>query len=250
MARPGIEKGVSLLELLIGMFLSALLIAGVTSLLGNSVSSYRQQLSLGQMEESSRFALQTLKSHISQAGYQPRPWQTATGLEAVTGESANGGALPGDTLGLQRWSKRNCYGNENPVRDGAGNPEFHLLQIRFRVTRANNLAMTCRYGPHTTQLTTQVNNLGLVGSVESMQVLYAEDRNDDGVADGWVPAGDWKLERHVLAVKLALLFKSDRAIRRAATKTITLLDESVTPPPDGHLRSVSILTTAIRGRLP
>jgi len=238
-----------LLELLIGMFLAALLITAITSLLGGSVSAYRQQLVQGQLEESSRFAYEILESHITQAGYDPRPWQNPAGIHALTNESVNRGARAGDQLGLQRWSNHNCYGNDNPVMDADGNPEFHLLQTRFKITPANNLAMTCRYGSDSAQLTTQVNNFGLVENVESMQVLYAEDRNGDGTADGWVHASAWQQESQVLAIRIALLFVSARAFDQAESKIVTLLDESITTPADGHFRSVSTLTAAIRGRL-
>jgi type IV pilus assembly protein PilW len=241
--------GFSLLEVTIAVFLSALLMSGITSLLGSSVSAYRQQLGQGQLEESSRFAHEFLVSHISQAGYQPEPWQNPGSLEAVTGESMNGGVQPGDQLGLQRRSAHNCFGNENPVKDAQGQAEFHLLQVHFQVNQANNLAMTCRYGPDVSQLTTQLNNFGLVENVESMQVLYAPDRDGDGVADGWVQAGDWPQENRVLAVRIALLFVSSRAFSRAEENTITLLDETITTPADGRLRSASTLTAAIRGRL-
>jgi len=246
MSFPNLPTGFSLLEMLIGMFLSAVLMSGVTGLLSNSVSAYRQQLNEGQLEESSRFAHEVLTSHIAQAGYHPQPWQAMQ--RAVSDDSLNGGPLPGDQLGLQRWSSKNCYGNENPVRDAEDKPEFYLLQVRFSVTQANNLAMTCRYGPDASQLTTQVNNFGLVENVESMQVLYAQDHDDNGIVDGWVSAGTWQQESTVRAVKVALLFASQSAFGQDADP-LTLLDETITPPADGHLRIVTTLTTAIRGRL-
>lgn len=249
MSVPWQTRGFSLLELLIGMFLAALLMTAVTSLLGGSVTAYRQQLVQGQLEESSRFAHEILDSHITQAGYDPRPWLNPAGFIALTDESLDRDTQPGDQLGLQRWSDRNCYGNENPVTDAGGDPAFYLLQTRFEVRRPSNLSMTCRYGPDTAQLTTQVNNFGLVENVESMQLLYARDQNGDGISDGWVRAGDWAREDQVMAIRIALLFVSDRAFKRAESEVVNLLDESITTPADGHLRSVGTLTTAIRGRL-
>ena len=243
------QNGFSLLEVTIAVFLSVVLISGITLLLGNSVSAYRQQLGQGQLEESSRFAREILASHISQAGYQPWPWRNPAGLEAVTDESTDAGTLKGDQLGLQRWSDRNCFGNENPVLNAQGRPEFHLLQARFQVNPSNNLAMTCRYGPDANQLTTQLNNFGLVENVASMQVLYGRDSDGDGVVDGWVKAGDWAQENRVLAIRIALLLVSRRTFSRAEAETITLLDETITTPADGRLRNVSTLLTAIRGRL-
>jgi len=243
-------RGFTLMEVMIGAFLSTLLLSGIVSLLGGSASTYRLQLSQGQLEESGRFARDVLISHIAPAGYQPEPWQKSqAGQAALTDESMNGGASPGDQLGLQRWSQRNCYGNENPVTDSGGKPEFHLLQTRFYVNTGKNLAITCRYGPDASALQTQINNFGLVENVESMQVLYAQDSDADEIADGWVQAQTWQQESNIRAVKVALLLSTPRAFKQLTSEQITLLDETIGTPADGHLREVSTFTTAIRGRL-
>jgi len=243
------HRGFSLMEVMIGMFLASVLISGIVQLLSGSVSAYRLQLSQGQLEESSRYARDVLLTHIAPAGYQPEPWQDQTQFPALTGEALDGDLLPGDQLGLQRWSRSNCYGNENPVADSNGQPEFYLLQSRFRVNADKNLAMTCRYGPDASQLQTQINNYGLVEDVESMQVLYAEDQDDDDIADRWVTGQAWQQESNIRAVKVALLLSTPLAFDQAVSEQITLLDETITTPADGHLRRVSSLTTAIRGRL-
>jgi len=249
MQTSGSLRGFTLMEVMIGVFLSTLLMSGIVSLLGGSVLTYRLQLSQGQLEESGRFARDVLISHIAPAGYQPEPWQTRVELPALTDESVNGGASPGDQLGLQRWSQRNCYGGENPVTDSDGKPAFHLLQTRFYVNTGKNLAITCRYGPDASALQTQINNFGLVENVESMQVLYAEDSDADEIADGWVQAQTWQQESNIRAVKVALLLSTPRAFRQRAREQITLLDETISSAADGHIREVSTFTTAIRGRL-
>jgi len=241
--------GFSLLELMIGVCLSTLLLSGIVQLVGGSVAAYRLQLGLGQVQDSGRYARDVLLAHIGQSGYQPRPWLDLSGFPALTGESVDGGASAADQLGLQRWSRQNCYGNANPVAGSDGKPALYLLRTRFSVNASNNLAFRCQYGPDASGLTTQVNNLGLVEDVETMQVLYAEDRDDDGVADGWVKAGDWLQESHVHAVRLALLLSTPQAFDEAAGTDFTVLDEAFTTPADGRLRSVWTLTAAIRGRL-
>ena len=170
-------------------------------------------------------------------------------MAALTSESMNGSTDSGDQLGLQRWSDRNCYGNENPVKASDGQAEFYILQTRFRINSADNLAMTCRFGPDATQLTTQINNYGLVENVESMQMLFAEDRDSDKIADTWVLAQAWQQESNVRAIKLALLLTTQQTVGQAASEQITMLDELVDPPADGRLRRISLLTAAIRGRL-
>ena len=249
MAACNNQRGFSLMEVMIGVFLSTLLLSGVVGLMGGSVSAYRLQLSLGQLEESGRYARDVLVSHIGQAGFQPEAWLNPSGFPALTQESIDGGPLAPDQLGVQRWSRRNCYGNANPVTDAGGQPAWYLLQARFGVNGSNNLAMTCRYGPDAAQLQTQVNNFGLIEDVESMQVLYAEDRDGDDIADGWVPARSWLQESNVRAIRVALLLSTRQAFDQAVSTEITLLDQTITTPADGHLRIVSSSTAAIRGRL-
>jgi len=249
MPSPNRQPGFSLLELMIGVCLSTLLLSGVVQLIGGSVSAYRLQLGLGQLEDSGRYARDVLLSHIGQSGFQPQPWLDPLGFPALTDESVDGGAAAADQLGLQRWSRRNCYGNDNPVSGGDGQPAFYLLRARFRVNAANNLALRCQYGPDAASLQTQINDFGLIEDVESMQVLFAEDRDGDGIADGWVKAGAWLQESQVRAVRLALLLSTPQAFDQAAGTGLTLLDQPVATPADGRLRSVWTLTAAIRGRL-
>lgn len=237
------------MEVLIGIFLSTVLMSGVIQLMGGSVSAYRLQLNQSQVEESFRYARDVLNTHITQAGFQPEPWQNQSGVKALTDESLNGVSSAADQLGLQRWSRYNCYGNENPIMDGDGQAAFYLLQTRFMINSANNLAITCRYGPDVSSLQTQMNNFGLIENVESMQVLYAEDRNDDGIADGWVTAQTWLKESNIQAVKVALLLSTKQVFDHTASTQITVLDETISTPADGYLRRIRPLTTAIRGRL-
>ena len=248
---PGFSghRGFTLMEVMIGVFLSTILISGIVALLSGSVSAYRLQLSQSQLEESGRYARDVLITHISQAGFQPDPWQDQPFFPALTDESIDSGSSASDRLGLQRWSRYNCYGNENAVMDTDGQPAFFLLQTRFSVNNTNNLAMTCRYGPDASRLQTQMNNFGLIEDVESMQVLYAEDRDGDDIADGWVRAQSWLQESNIRAIRVALLLSTKQAFDQTTATQINLLDESVTTPADGQLRSVKSLTSGIRGRL-
>lgn len=238
------------MELLIAMFFSALLITAIIQLVTVNVSSYRLQLAQSHLQASSQYAREALVSHISQAGYQPNPWDTSSHLTAITSDAVDNLSSAGDQLGLQRWSRQNCYGNDNPTLDADNLPAAWLLQVQIKVTPSDNLAMTCRYGADSGQLTTQMNNFGLVEDVESMQVLYAEDVDNNSVADIWVPANQWQQERNVRAIKVALLLASHEPFSHKATRQITLLDETLTTPADGRLRKASFITTAIRGRLP
>jgi len=243
------QQGFSLMELMIGVSLSTIMMSGIVQLMAGSVSAYRLQLGQSQIEESVRYARDVLVTHIAQAGFQAEPWLSPVTFHALTDESLNGSSSSADQLGLQRWSRTNCYGNNNPILDGEGQPAFFMLQTRFKVNTSNNLAITCRYGPDTSALRTQINNFGLIEDVESMQVLYGEDRNGDAIADAWVPAQTWSQESNIRAVKVALLLSTRQAFDQAASTQLTLLDETITTAADGHLRRIRSFTTAIRGRL-
>jgi prepilin-type N-terminal cleavage/methylation domain-containing protein len=249
MTISGANQGFSLMEMMIAVFLSTILTTGIVQLVSGSVSAYRLQLSQSHLEESGRYAHEVLKSNIAQAGFQHEPWQEQTHIPALTDETLNGSLLAGDQLGLQRWSMKNCYGNENPATDSDGKPAFYLLQTRFYVNAGNNLAITCRYGPDVSLLKTQINNYGLVEGVESMQVLYAEDRNGDKYADSWVTGQAWQQESNIRAVKVGLMLSTRQVFDQPTSTQITLLDETITMPADGYLRRFSTFTVALRGRL-
>jgi type IV pilus assembly protein PilW len=243
-------SGFTLLELLIAVFLSTLLTTAVLQLISASTSAYRLQLNQSQIQESSHFARDVLVSHVGQAGFQAEPWNDLPKLSAVTSDAIENFSSNGDQIGLQRWSRQNCYGNDNTVLDGNALPAFWLMQVVFQVTATHNLAMTCRYGADLLQLTTQINNFGLVEDVESMQVLYAEDSDDDGIPDNWVHAQQWQSEQQLRAVKIALLLASKQPLTQPTTQQFTLLDETIDVAGDGKLRRISSITTSIRGRLP
>ena len=67
--------------------------------------------------------------------------------------------------------------------------------------------------------------------------------------DTWVKAQAWQQENNIRAVKVALLLSTRQTFSQAVSEQITLLDETISSPADGHLRRTSSLTTAIRGRL-
>ena len=242
--------GFTLMELLIAMFLSAVLVTAIIQLVTTNVSSYRLQLAQSHLQASSQYAREVLVAHISQAGYQPDPWNTSAYLAAVTSDAVDNFSTAGDQLGLQRWSRQNCYGSENSSLDSDNLPAAWLLQAQFKVTDAKNLAMTCRYGAASGQLVTQMNNFGLIEGVEFMQVLYAEDTDNSGVIDSWVRASQWQQEAGIRAIKVALLLASQEPFNQKTTQQVTLLDETLITPADGRLRRTSVITTAINGRLP
>ena len=109
--------------------------------------------------------------------------------------------------------------------------------------------MTCRYGPGAGQLTTQVNNLGLVENAEAFQVLYAEDSDADGSADRWVRAGQWLSEPGVMAVRLGLLLTTQDPVKEPPVGKFQVLDSVISPAANGRLRRVFDSAAAFKARV-
>lgn len=101
----------------------------------------------------------------------------------------------------------------------------------------------------------------LIPGVETLQVLYGEDSNDDDNVDSYVTAAavtDWAA---VMAVRIGLLLRSPGEIGKKALDTSTYLvnGETVdplgngsvaTPADDRRMRQVYVSTVGIRNRLP
>ncbi|NKN33654.1 PilW family protein [Marichromatium bheemlicum] len=73
MSTPPRQRGLSLVELMIGMLIGLFLIGGMVQLLGANRQVYRYQEALSRIQEHARFALETLGYEIRMAGYTGCP---------------------------------------------------------------------------------------------------------------------------------------------------------------------------------
>ncbi len=154
---------------MIALALAAILIIGITQLVLAAGKSYQVQQNLGAMQESARFAFSTIGREVEAAGYQPKPWEIVVDIKALGIKSVDDFTDSSDRVSVQRWSDQNCYGNLNSDLDENGLARFYLRESTFSINGSDNLAMTCRYGPGSGQLVTQVNNLGLVENAEAFR---------------------------------------------------------------------------------
>jgi len=240
--------GFTLVELLIGMALAALLTAGVSQLTLATARSFHAQQSLGALQENARLAFTAVGEEVRSAGFRQEPWRSETAIPAIGPETRDGFTTRSDRLVLRRWSDRNCFDNPNPELDGAGRPRFDLRETGFTLGASDNLAVTCRYGPSADALITQVNNMGLAQNAEAFQVAFAEDFDGDGNADRWVRAGGWDAQQGIMAIRLALLLATPEPVGDDDTGALLVLDEQIPTPADGRKRRVFDATFAIGGR--
>ena len=112
------QKGISLVELMVGLFVGTLLLAGLIQIVINSGQSYRLQSSVSSMQESGQFAVEHLLRDMRNTafvGCLPDPNLIAsqlngsssfltfdTGIEGTEDEDGSGSALSGtDTITMR-----------------------------------------------------------------------------------------------------------------------------------------------------
>ena len=240
--------GFTVMELVIAMAMAAILIMATIRIVQAASGSYRLQQNLGMMQENARFAFSMMKRELAPAGYQPAPWIAETEIEAIGDQSLDALSATSDRVSVRRWSNRNCFGNTNPELNEFATARFFLMEASFFVSSSGNFALTCRYGPSASELTTQINSLGLVRNAEAFQALYAEDSDSDGNADRWIRAGQWNDKANVMAIRLAILIASPEPLTPASAGHKTVLDIFMDTPPDGRLRRVYESTIMLEGR--
>lgn len=243
-------RGASLVELLVAMLIGAILLTGLVQIAAGARSSFRLQEALAEVQESGRFAIDTLGGILRQSAFVPDPWVEDLAFVGLTRETGDDINQHGDRLAVRTWSDRNCFGNPNPVAGNAGLPEFYLRETVIELNDAGSLIQSCRYGPGGGPSVTQLRRQGLVQNVDGFEVLYAEDQDGDRKPDRWVPAGQWQSERQVVGLQLAILLSSHESVTEPVPQVYNLLDKVVRAPADGKLRRTFTYVQALRGLRP
>ncbi len=242
--RQQVAAGFTLLELMLAMALGALVLTVMLQLILSLNRALQVQQSLGLLQSQVRYAEHQLAGRSSSAGFQATPWREAA-LAPVSGstETANGSRLV-----LRQWSSKNCLGNDNPVVDGMGSPEYFMRVSEWRLTPDHRLVETCFYGPAGSPGTRQLNASTRVEHVEGFRVQFAEDLDGDQQADHWVTAGAWLNEQQLLGLRFGLLFASPLSTGAPDAGAVQLLGTTMPVPDDGRLRLSVVRTVAFEGR--
>jgi prepilin-type N-terminal cleavage/methylation domain-containing protein len=242
------RKGFTLLELLIVLSLTALLMLGLVQMVTAASASSRLQENQAHIQDRSRYATRLFREAISQAGYNPRPWEDRFTLEAIgeaTADSVSGG---NDRLVVRAWSDLNCFDNRNPVKGPDGRPAFYVRETLFDVNSSRHLTRDCRYGPTLSDMTTQVRRQGLIPGIESFQLLFGEAGNGSDNIGRWAHAGAWADKSRILGVRVGILLRSEDPVSEAERQELSILDRQVTPPADGRLRQALQFAVSIRSQ--
>ncbi len=204
------EKGFSLVELMVAGFLGLLLLAGVISLFLGTRTSFRMQEQLANVQTDGRFALLFIKRFVENAGWTDGIPVTTTGTPpppAISGVDSSSGIHDEITSSLLNMDNEvDCNGVTHTNSDVAS---------RFFVNvNANGLgALMCEgSGGGAAQ--------PVIENVESFQVLYGVDTDEDGVVNQYVPASQVSDFYQVIAVQIGILIATDENTNSEATAQV------------------------------
>lgn len=153
------QTGVSLVELMIAMLLSLVLLSGVVQIFASTRTSYRVHDSVSQMQETGRFAMETMSRDIRMADY----WGCADGLGKVTN-----GLDPAGGAGYIDYTAGGVGGTEG----AAGAPDSLVL----RGSIGQDLNVESPFGPQSSaNITVATGNGFAVGDILLVSDCTAAD---------------------------------------------------------------------------
>lgn len=229
-----LEKGFTLVEVLIAMVLGLLLVAGLLGVFQSNRTAAIFTKEQSVVQEDGRFAMNYVRSFFKIAGYDEffKPLQSgqysgAATLKISSSDSRDGASGGSDTLALYYEVPslvsdfRTCNGSQ---------PTSTQLKIKevFSVSSGNQF--TCQSYDATSGSVTAMGNAAVLASgVIDFQVTYAVNLTGDinvdpesftylnagqVTAKGW---GDRGIAQRVMAVKYALLIRAEDGIDTASS---------------------------------
>ena len=241
------SRGVSLVEIMIGLVLGLILLASVSSLVLSGRQTSRAERNLQQMQATGRIATELLAREIRKAGYRSnreRPIATifpAAATPFLLAGSVVTGTASGSNISLRYQGNgdvwlTDCLGN--PV--GVGEDLWQTLSLvsgELRC-RARNLA------DDTDQ------TLALAAPIEAMEITWGVDTTGDGYADVYQTSAAVANWSSVASVNVQVRVSSlDDGVADARQAYIDFSGKAVTPN-DRRLRRTYATVIALRNLLP
>ena len=287
---PNRAKGFTLIELMVALVIGLLVTLVVLQAYLGGLGTQRAQTDAARAQESSRIAFDLLAHSLRQAGYK-NPKAPGLGFCDSTTEriatindpatiSPTAATLVGSAVAIVNNSdavKVRYFGEglpvapfttDNSIRDCLGNPVAPnvLAEDTFFVAADANNNNEPTLFCYTTNDATR-GNVPLVAGVESMQILYGDDNDADGIVNRYIRGGiaNVSAPNNVRSVKLSIIARTPgaSAVDRSAQAidhfgtaysgviTPNSVDERIfTTPSDGRTRRHTSTTIALRNLCP
>jgi type IV pilus assembly protein PilW len=257
------QSGFSIVELMVALLLGSLLTLAAVQLFSVNQRTFSLQRVMNDVQEQGRFVLDFIARDLRQTGFAdpdvglPFPVGVLTdsvtlGTVTITPAAEGGsGALASDTLRVAFHGREDCDGDTSVMRTWIVNS--------YQLTADGNLVCVGSLPPASSAAMAEdvsdlSNGVVLLTGVDSFQVLYGVDDNEDGVAavSQYVTA-DGIAGRPVLAIRIGILLRSDDASLTQlgdTARNFTVLDKElvggVAPLEQQALRRLFVTTVKVR----
>ena len=229
------QQGLSLVELMVALVLSLVVMLVTTSIYVSNKQTYRFLDSYGSLQENGRFAMFFLREHILQAGF---PGQSSVNAFPTLPVN-NTGPNTSDNIIVQFQSAVDCLNAAAPLVGGIPTAT-NTLRIVQPVNAPPQL---------------QCNNSVLVDGIETMQVAYGVDTDNDFIAntyadsaqvDAGIGGASWD---EVVSVRIAILVQGQaNVLDQAQAITYNLLGSAYAAANDRTPRRVFTTTIPLRNK--
>ncbi len=202
------QKGLSIIELLISITLTAFISAAMISLFTNSKQSYRINENMSRLQENARFAVSFISRDLRMVDYRECVTEDRR-VDAISGQNDTG--MNGSDTVTILWQSSACDA------------------VNTVVTTIYSIQNGASGGPALFRSVDGVNQ-ELVEGIENLQILYGEDTDNDNVPNYFVNAASITNMAQAVSVRITLVVRtlesnltsSGGRVTRDFTSTITL----------------------------
>ncbi|GAB4192221.1 MAG: hypothetical protein Tsb002_21730 [Wenzhouxiangellaceae bacterium] len=256
--------GFTLIEMMVAIAITALLMLGLVEIFASNQAGYQLQQGMARLQENARFANFIMGRHLRNAGYFPiaetlNPnldfgiaFNTAV-LPPPIFTSQDGGGVASDQLEITYFANDDCFGQINPVLDGAGRPQMWRKEVSFSQA-GNQLFMNCRYGNALTPpggAPVQINNQPMMDGVEALQFQYGIDNDGDMVPNQYLDTPQFAPGVSTVSVRVGMIVSMpDEAAQTLDDQPINLLGVPYPAVNDRRIRRPLVFTIHLRNMTP
>ena len=255
------QAGFSLVEIMISLALGAILSVTVIQVMVSQSVTDKLNRALASVQENGRYAVVKLQQDIMLTGrYDMLSVQLDRGQD-ITEEAVflqnNALVLPNtfanraelgvsqgssggnDSLVISKVDSRDCRGYSLGYATGVEFPVVNEYFVEDRKLKCRGFDLRVLRGMQVATGHNNHNAFTLLDNVEGFQVLYGVAYHANGSAlatpNQYVTADNISAPERVVAVRIALLIRSDDAININNTRGFTLLNEASVTPATSHL---------------
>lgn len=218
-----LQRGVTLVELMIALAIGLLIVLVVTSAYLSGIGTQRAQTDITRLEESARFSFDLIARAVRRAGYRdifadnpPMPFcadkrntfaSVGTAVSATNDDATVdlGGGVSANVVNNSDTIRVRYYGEDSPATPGT--PDGVVLDCLGNAVARNTLVRDTIYVAadaanngeptlfcNTDNPSANPKNLALIPGIESMQLLYADENDDETKPKRYLPPDPTKLD--------------------------------------------------------